>query len=143
MSGSFQLFINFNGECREAVEFYSKVFKSEVLNIMTYSQMPPCPNYTVPEADKDKIMYCSIQIFGCTVMFSDIPAGTPFVKGNNFFPHIVTENMNEIRRLFDEFEKGGKVEMELQKTFWSDLYGMVTDKFGVIWGFSHDSGKSF
>jgi len=31
--------------------------------------------------------------------------------------------------------------MELQKTFWSDLYGMVTDKFGITWNISHDSGR--
>jgi PhnB protein len=143
MADSFQLFISFNGECREAVEFYSKVFKSDVLNLMTYSQMPLCPNYTVPDSDKDKIMYCSIQIFGCTIMFCDAPTGIPFIKGNNFNPTIVTEDMNEICRLFNELKEGGKIDMELQKTFWSDLYGMVTDKYGVIWGFSHDSGKGF
>ena len=143
MSGSFQLFISFNGECREAVEFYSKVFKSDVLNLMTYSQMPPDSNCTMPEADKDKIMYCSIQIFGFTIMFADVPAGTPFTKGNNFNPTIVTEDMDEIRRMFSELKEGGEINMELQKTFWSDLYGMVTDKHGIIWGFSHDSGKGF
>jgi PhnB protein len=141
MSSSLQLFINFNGECREAVEFYSKVFKSEAVNLMTYSQMPPDPNYAVSEADKNKIMYCSIQVFGCNVMFSDVPEGSRFIKGNNFNPTIVTEDMNELRRLFDELKEGGEVIMELQKTFWSDLYGMLTDKYGVIWGLSHDSGR--
>ena len=141
MLGTFQLFINFNGECREAVEFYSKLFKSDVVNLMTYADMTPDPNFTVTEADKDKIMYCSIQIFGCTVMFCDVPTGSPFIKGSNFNPTIVTKDMDEIRRMFDELREGGVVSMELQKTFWSDLYGMLTDKYGIIWGLSHDSGR--
>jgi PhnB protein len=49
--------------------------------------------------------------------------------------------MNDIRRMFDELKVNGEVLMELQKTFWSELYGMVTDKFGVTWGLSHDSEK--
>ena len=56
MAQSFSLFINFSGECREAVEFYAKVFKSEILDLMTYGQMPSDPNYNVSEADKDKII---------------------------------------------------------------------------------------
>ena len=40
-----ELFINFNGNCREAVEFYAKVFKSSVNNLMTYGEAPPDPDY--------------------------------------------------------------------------------------------------
>jgi PhnB protein len=139
---SFSLFISFNGECREAVKFYAKVFKSEVLDLMTYSQMPPDPNYTVPEEDKEKIMFCRIPIFGRCVMFGDFTTEMPFYKGNNFCPTLGTDNMEEIRRLFGELKEAGKVEMELQKTFWSDLFGMVTDKYGITWQLSHDSGSS-
>ena len=52
-----EMFINFNGNCREAVEFYAKVFKSTVNNLMTYSDAPPEEGYTLPDADRDK-MYC-------------------------------------------------------------------------------------
>ena len=138
---SFSVFINFDGNCREAVEFYAGVFKSKVVDLMTYDQMPADPDFIMPEADRKRIMYASVMIEGCNVMFSDNPPGMPLVKGNNVIPTLSPKSMDEIKRMFDELAAGGKVDMELQKTFWSDLYGMVTDKYGIIWQFSHDSGK--
>jgi PhnB protein len=34
-------------------------------------------------------------------------------------------------------KEGGTVQVELQQTFFSELYCMVTDKFGIIWQFLH------
>ena len=36
---------------------------------------------------------------------------------------------------------GGQIIMDLQETFWSSLYGYVTDQFGVGWQFSHETAK--
>jgi len=128
-----ELFINFDGNCREAVNFYAKVFKSEVQNVMTYGQAPADPNHSVAEADKDKIMYAGIPIGGMTVMFMDTPSDFPLIVGNNINPTISMANKEEIERIFNELKDGGEVYMELQKTFFSELYGMLEDKFGVIW----------
>lgn len=136
---SLELFINFDGECREAVDFYAKVFQSEVQGLMTYDQMPPEPDFTVPEEDKKRVMYSCVPICGSNVMFCDNPTGMPLMKGNNLSPTIVTKDMEEIRRLYGALLEGGEIGMELQKTFWSDLYGMVTDKYGILWQFSHES----
>lgn len=137
----FSLFISFDGDCKDAVEFYAKVFRSEVQGLMTFGQMPPDPSFTVPEEDKNKVMYSSMSIGGCTIMFCDTPTGMPFIKGNNMSPTIGSKDMDEIRRLFHALKEGGTVEMELQQTFWSDLFGVVTDQFGIGWQISHDSGK--
>jgi len=59
-----EMFINFDGNCREAVEFYAKVFRSKVGNLMTYGDVPPEPDYTLPEADRDRICYAGIPIGG-------------------------------------------------------------------------------
>jgi len=128
-----ELFINFNGNCREAVEFYAKVFKSEVGNLMTYGQAPPDPNYPVADEDKDKVIYAGVPIGGIVVMCMDMPVGSPLVVGNNVNPTISMDDKEEVTRVFNELKDDGKVLMELQKTFFSELYGMVEDKFGVIW----------
>ncbi len=133
----FEVFINFDGNCREAVEFYAKVFKSEVKSLMTYEQAPPDPNYALPESDKDRVMYADVQIGNLTAMFMDMPSGMPLIKGNNITPTISVNDIEEVKRLYNELKADGKVEMELQKTFYSDLYGMVTDKFGLIWQILH------
>lgn len=128
-----ELFINFDGNCREAVAFYAKVFKSEVGNLMTYGDAPPDPNDTVPEADRGRIMYAGIPIGGITVMFMDMTSDWPLVVGNNINPTISMDSKDEVTRIFNELKEGGEVQMELQKTFFSDWYGMVQDRFGIIW----------
>jgi PhnB protein len=128
-----EMFINFNGNCREAVEFYAKVFKSTVNNLMTYGDAPPDPNYTMPEADKDRIMYAGIPFGGMVMMFMDYPSGSDMVVGDNIHPTISTNDKDEITRIFSELKEGGEVYMELGKTFFSEWYGMVKDKFGVTW----------
>ncbi len=39
----------------------------------------------------------------------------------------------EADRVFDALAQGGKIEMPLEKTFWSPKFGMITDRFGVGW----------
>ena len=132
-----ELFINFDGDCREAVEFYATVFKSKVENLMTYGDSPPDPNYSIAEVDKDRIMYADVQIGGVTVMFMDMPSDSPLVLGNNITPTISMDSKDEVTRLFNELKEGGEVYMELGQTFFSELYGMVKDKYGVIWQILH------
>ena len=100
---------------------------------MTYGETPPDPSYPMVEADKDKIMYACVPIFGSNVMFMDMPTGMPLLKGNNICPTISTDDKDELARVFTELSEGGKVDMALGKAFFSELYGMVTDKFGIIW----------
>lgn len=138
-----QLFVNFDGSCREAVEYYAKVFKTAAPKFMTYGEAPNDPEMGISEKDMGLIMYTDLVLMDTTVMFSDTPPGMDFVKGNNISLTVVTKDADELKRLFHSLSAGGEIGMELQKTFWSDLYGMVTDKFGIQWQFSHDSGKEY
>ncbi len=130
---TFEIFINFDGNCREAGEFYAKVFNSEVKGIMTYGEAPPDPNFTVAEEQKNKIMYADIQIGDMTVMLMDVLPDMGYVKGNNISPTLNTNDKDEIVRIFNALKEGGTVEQEPTTTFFSELYCMVTDKFGVSW----------
>ncbi len=133
-------FVNFGGNCREAVTYYAKVFGSGEPEFMTFRDAPPDESMPLTEADKDLVMYTDLAIAGVRVMFCDTPSGMSFIPGNNISLTIVTKDTDEIRRLFRELGDGGEVEMALQRTFWSLLYGAVTDRFGIHWQFSHDSG---
>lgn len=129
-------YINFPGNCREAVEFYVEVFKAEEPEIMTFGEMPPDPNYPIPDPVKDLVANAQLNINGNRIMFSDVPPGMPFSKGNNITLVIVHDDLEEIKRLFGLLSKEGSVEMLLQETFWSKLYGSLTDKFGIGWQIS-------
>jgi PhnB protein len=129
---SFDVFLTFNGECREALDFYAQVFNHKPEQVMTFGQNPDGSS----DADKDKILYASIPIEGCNVMFSDCSSGSAFVKGNNISLTIGLKDDEEIKKTFDKLAAGGKIGMNLGKTFFSELFGMVTDKFGINWQIS-------
>ncbi|KYZ74834.1 glyoxalase [Anaerosporomusa subterranea] len=136
-----EVYINFNGNCREAVEFYAKVFGTEKPQIMTFGDVPPSPEFTLPEEAKSLVMHTRLSINGSNVMFSDVCPGMPFIAGNNISLTIVSTNIDEIKSLFNKLKEGGNVGMDLQETFWSKCYGFVTDKFGIGWQFNYDSGQ--
>ena len=130
---SFDVFLNFNGDCRSAIEFYANVFILDMPDLMTYGQ---APGFTGPESDKDRILYASLPIFGCNVMFSDCPSDNDFIKGNNIALTLGTPDADEIKRLYTALSNGGTVRMELGRTFFSELYGMVRDRFDITWQLS-------
>ena len=108
-------YLFFEGRCEEAVEFYKKALGAEVLMMMRFKDSPD-PNACagVPE---DKIMHASLRIGGSNVMASDGRCDEP-MKFEGFSLSLA---------------EGGSVQMPLAKTFWSPRFGMVTDKFGVMW----------
>ena len=129
MDENLTIFLNFNGDCGDAMEFYAKTFKATPGRVMKYSDAPGdrYPDYG------DKIMYGEMQIADINVMFCDVPPDGRFVPGNNFVMNYSSTDFDKLHIVFDALKDGGVVGMEMQKTFFSELYGMVTDKFGITW----------
>jgi len=137
---NFDVFLNFDGDCRAAIEFYAGVFGAEIpTHIMTYDQNPD----GAWAGNEGRILYASLPIFGCNVMFSDCPAGSNYVKGANIDLALGAPDASEIRKIFDALAEGGAVVMPLGKTFFSEFFGTVTDKFGVTWQLYQDAKKGF
>jgi len=138
---SVDVYMNFNGNCREAVEFYAQVFGTEKPKIMSFADSPQNPDYPLPEEAKNMVMHARLNIDGSNVMFSDVFPGMPFIEGNNITLSIVNENKDKIISYYDKLKEGGTVVMELQETFWSKCYGQVKDKFGILWQLNYDNGE--
>lgn len=136
---SVDVYLNFNGNCREAAEFYAHAFGTEKPKIMTFGEAPPNPDYPLPEEAKNLVMHTRLQIDGSNVMFSDVFPGMPFVAGNNISLAIVNKDEEKIRSYFHKLKEGATVNMELQETFWSRCYGSLKDKFGIEWQLSYDN----
>ncbi|OAS89431.1 MULTISPECIES: VOC family protein [Metabacillus] len=137
-----EVYLSFNGNCREVVEFYAEVFGTEQPQISTFGDSPQNPDYPLPEEAKNLVMHTRLTISGSTIMFSDTFPGMPFVEGNNISLAIVSKNLDEIKSAFNKLKDGGNVGMELQETFWSKCYGNVTDKFGIQWQLNYDDGET-
>jgi PhnB protein len=137
-----EAYVNFPGNCREAVEYYARVFHVQPVGTMTFGEMPSGPGaQPMPEETMNLIMHSALPIAGSNLMFSDTPPGMPLKGGNNISLTVVTQDRDLIVNAFNALKDGGNVQMDLQQTFWSQLYGMVTDKFGIPWQFSLDSGE--
>ena len=72
VSMAIDVYINFNGNCREAVEFYSEAFQTEKPQIMTYGEAPPSPEFALPEEAKDLVIHTRLMIEGSRIMFSEL-----------------------------------------------------------------------
>jgi PhnB protein len=132
MNMSIQVYLYFNGNCRDALEFYEKAFETEKPKIMLYGEAP-ASGFPMTDDLKKLVLNASITIKGSEIMMSDVPPGKPFTNGDNFSLTVMSDDKNDIRTMFDRIKDGGEVQMELQETFWSKLYGSATDKFGISW----------
>jgi PhnB protein len=136
---SIQTYINFNGNCREAVEFYAEAFGTGKPKVMLFGDMPSNDGFPITEETKNLVMHAELKIKESTVMFSDVPPGMPFTVGNNISLIMGSKDMDEIKSIFNKLKTGGTVVMDLQETFWSKYYGYLIDKFGIGWQLSHES----
>lgn len=128
-----QPYLFFDGRCEEAVEFYRNVLGAEVTMLMRFkdSPEPPQPGMVPPGAE-DKVMHASFRLGNSTVMASDGRCqGQPSFQGFSLTLSVTSEA--EAERLFAALGDGGQVQMPLTKTFFSQRFGMVADRFGVSW----------
>jgi PhnB protein len=128
-----QPYLFFDGRCEEAIEFYRKTIGAEVGMLMRWKDMPQgCPEGTVPPGSENKVMHAALRIGEATVLASDGQcSGKPSFQG--FGLSLDVSSDAEAKRLFDALSDGGKVQMPLDKTFFASSFGMVADKFGVLW----------
>ncbi|WP_152396092.1 VOC family protein [Paenibacillus guangzhouensis] len=133
-------YINLDGQCADAVAFYEKALQAKVKGIMRFGDMPN-EDHPIPEDAKNRVMHAAIEIDGNTIMFSDTFPGQPFSYGDQLSIAIVSNDIERLKSIYHALADGGQVIMELQKTFWSPLYAMVKDKFGIQWQLNGEECK--
>ncbi len=129
-------YLNFNGTCEEAMNFYKKVFGGELTTFMRFADAPP-DAFPVPEEHKHLVMHCTLE-FGTTRLFaSDTLEPEQLVMGNNYHISIGT-NIEEGEATFNALSNGGQIIMPYAEVFWGGKFGMLKDKFGIQWMVSSD-----
>ena len=130
---SLNTYLTFNGNCREAFEFYRSVFGGDYPFLQTFGDAPP--EMGVPDAEKDLIMHVSLPVGSSVLMGSDSCSafGPPAEIGNNFAISIVADSREKCDEYCAKLSEGGTVKMPMQDTFWGAYFGAWTDKFGVSW----------
>lgn len=121
-------YLNFDGDCRQAMEFYHACLGGK-LTMQTFGESP------VPSdaSTKDRIMHAMLETPDFTILASDTMPGMPFAKGTNVSLSLVGTDEKRLKEFFQKLSAGGNVTMKMEKQFWGDVFGMLTDKFGIHW----------
>lgn len=139
------IYLTYNGNCKEAFDFYKSVLGGEYSHFNTFGEMPQQEGMPpVKEEDKNKVMHVSLPIGEHTVLMGSDTGGEwakSFKQGNNFSVSVSTDKKEEADRIFKELSKGGTVMMPMENTFWGSYFGMFTDKFGINWMVSFDEAS--
>jgi len=128
-----QAYLNFDGRCEEALNFYKKALGAEVTMLMRMNESPepPKPGVVAP-GSADKVLHAAFRIGETMLLASDCYcSGKPVFQGISLT--ITARDEAEANRLFAALSDGGQVTAPLSKTFFSPRFGMVTDRFGVAW----------
>ena len=127
MTSRLNPYISFDGNAREAMEFYKSVFGGE-LSLNTFGQVEgDAPN-------PDDIMHGMLETDGgFTLMGADMPPGVEHDAGNNFAVSLSGDDAAELRGYWEQLSGDGTVTVPLEKQMWGDEFGMCTDRFGVSW----------
>ncbi len=128
-------YLIFGGKCAEAMEYYQSIFGGE-LKMQKYSEI----GMPVSDEDKDKIIHAHLENSNITLMASDDNAKSPVKVGNNVQLSISGSDEAKLREIFNKLSQGGKIQMPLKKEFWGDIFGMLTDRFGMQWMVNISSG---
>jgi PhnB protein len=133
-----QLYLLFNGNCRQAFDFYSRVLNGKIEFIQTFGETP---GQEIDASLKDQIMHISMDVDGVKIMGSDAPGEHAVKIGNNFSITVNPDSEADADRLFNALSEAGQVTMPLAETFWAKKFGMCTDKFDVNWMISYSEVK--
>ncbi len=132
-------FLRFDGNCRQAMEFYQQSFEAELF-LLPFSAVPE-GLITRVEAWKDRIMHATLSKDFTILMGADVGPDDTYQSGNGSAVMIQGSEPAEADRLFTALAKNGNVTMQLQDTFWGARFGTLTDQFSVRWMFNYTLAK--
>jgi PhnB protein len=125
-------YLNFDGKCEEAFQFYEKLLGGKIEGIFRYSGTPAAGQ--VPPEWSEKIMHISLKVDDSQLMGADSP---PAMGGGGpakrFCMSISLKDPAQAEQIFNGLTEGGTVQMPLQQTFWAAKFGMLVDRFGIPW----------
>ena len=124
-------YLIFNGNCKDALEFYRVIFQCEEPKVMPYGEYMPEGSKTPPELLKNWVMHAEMEICGTNVWFAD--EATPARNGDNLRLSASVSSGEGAKKIFEALSEDGEVTLQPTETFYSVFHAAVTDKFGINW----------
>ena len=128
-------YLNFNGNCREAMTFYKECLGGELaLNPVAGS---PVAEHMPPEAQQN-ILHACLTSGNMVLMASDMMGPEGITKGNTMALMLQCSSEEEINRFFNSLSAGGYVDHPLADSFWGSKFAHFIDKFGMTWMLNYE-----
>ena len=127
------VYLNLPGNAEEAAKYYTKVFEAPEPYMMRFRDVPPEDLENVPKELHNLLAYANVKTFAGDVMLSDAMPGEPCAPSGAVYICLSHKDHDRLRKNFDALLEDGVMEMPLEPTFFSPLYGIVVDKFGFKW----------
>ena len=129
-------YLALDGTCREAMEFYQSILGGE-LSVMTFGQAQGGAEFP----GSDNVMHASlITSDGLALFASDTMEGMPQQPGDTVSVSISGDD-DRLEQIFEALVDGGEAIVAFEKQMWGDIYGMVRDRFGVLWHVNRTSAQ--
>lgn len=122
-------YLNFQGDCEEALTAYKDIFDGKVDIINRYDN----PAMNAPENYKDKILHARLYFGDNTIYASDVFPGSSAKEGGDIAMSLSFNDLERAKKVFDRLAEGGKIGVPFEKQFWGDWHGNLTDQFGIHW----------
>lgn len=123
-------YVSFKGDCEAAFKYYVEELGAKPGLLFSYANSPMAD--VVPDGWESKIMHGSVTIGGNLLEGADAPPER-YEKPQGFALSLNVATAEEAERVFEKLEDGGKVLYPIARTFWSERFGMVVDRFGIPW----------
>jgi PhnB protein len=126
-----EAYLFFNGTCAEAMRFYERVLGGKIEMMMTHGEAPLANQ--MPHINRNNILHARLKVGAHALLASDWSAPAPFPGSSGFSMSMNYDTIEESHRIFAALAQGGTITMPIQATFWSSAFGMLVDRFGVLW----------
>lgn len=129
-------YINFAGNCAEALAFYEKNLGAKIIYKTTFADMPDTANMP-GGANPNGILHARFDLGGTLVMASDGPPGQVEPMRSAYLC-LGLDTDEEVERIYKVLSGGGEIFMPIQETFFAHRFAMLRDKFGISWMVIHE-----
>lgn len=124
-------YLTFNGNCREAFETYAQIFDGEVLFFQTYAEMPGAEGLS--KSIQKRTMHGQVAIDGHILMGSDTMNPADYQRPHGFQLQTGSDEPELALDIFNALSNGGEIIMPFEETFWSSGFGILRDRFDIMW----------
>jgi PhnB protein len=135
MAARLNPYLTFNGNAREAMTFYQRVFGGD-LTVSTFGEFAAQGDGDGqgPSEGADGVMHAQLETpSGLALMASDTAPGMGDATPGSTITVSLSGDDEALRSYWEGLSEGATITMPLEKQMWGDEFGMLTDRFGVPW----------